>query len=159
MKLEIKALLKGVCVKGWHDKGRLKSLLVDKAGEREIGEIEETLTKLGLSKKKAKVYIFLAMGGGRKASESSSALSLNRAESYKVLMKMQKMGLVSIMLEKPLKFTALPLEDSLNLLIESKKKKLNIKILEEEKLIGIWRSLPNINLSPIKREFLQVLEG
>lgn len=132
---------------------------MDKACERGFSEIEETLTKLGLSNKEAKVYIFLAKSGGKKASEISSALSLNRTETYKVLMKLQKMGLVSVMLEKPLKFTALSLEDSLNLLIESKK--LNIKMLEgeKEKIIGIWRNLPKINPSPIKREFFQVLEG
>lgn len=160
MKLDgIPGIESRVILKGWRNKGRLRSLIVDGVSEGGISEIEETLIKLGLSKKETKVYIFLAMNGEKKASEISSATSLNRTETYKVLMKLQKMGLVSVILERPLKFTALPLEDTLNMLIESKK--MSIKMLEEEKekLIGVWQSLPKINSAPIKKDFFQVLEG
>ncbi|MEM0010431.1 MAG: helix-turn-helix domain-containing protein [Candidatus Bathyarchaeia archaeon] len=148
-----------VLFKGWRNKGELRSLIASDVEERKLSEIEETLIKLGLSKKETKVYIFLAMNGEKKASEISSATSLNRTETYKVLMKLQRMGLVSVIIERPLKFAALPLEDTLNLLIESKK--MSIKVLEEEKdkLIRVWRSLPKINSIPVKREFFQVLEG
>lgn len=154
-----KALLKEEYMRSWHSKSRLKGLLTDDIYRKEINEIEKSLINLGLSKNEARVYIFLARSGVKKASEISSFLSFNRTETYKVLMKLQKIGLVSVILERPLRFAALPLEDSLNMLIESKK--LTIKMLEEEskKIIGIWRSLPNINVSPIKRDFFQILEG
>ncbi|MEM1514619.1 MAG: helix-turn-helix domain-containing protein [Candidatus Bathyarchaeia archaeon] len=154
-----KALLKEECTKGWHFKGRLKSLLMDEIYKKEIGEIEKYLVKFGLSKNEARVYIFLVKCGARKASEISSLLSLNRTETYKILINLQKVDLVSVILGRPLRFAALPLEDSLNLPIKSRK--LTIRMLEEEseKIIGIWRSLPTINVFPIKKDFFQILEG
>ena len=55
--------------------GLWKIVKRDKETFKSLGIIEETLMKLGLSKNEARVYLFLARAGEKKASEISEALS------------------------------------------------------------------------------------
>lgn len=140
-------------------KGELGRILEDEEASRVFSRIEETLMKLGLSRNEARVYIFLVRKREAKASEISAALLLNRTETYRILMNLQKMGLISTVFEKPLKFIALPLEKSLSLLIETKKLSISALEMEKEKIIESWRSLPKNDVPVPKREIFQVLEG
>ena len=121
--------------------------------------IERALRALGLSKNEAKVYIYLARSGERKASEISGALSLHRTETYRILRDLEKRGLISSVFEKPLKFIATPFERALDVLIEAKKLKLNLLERKRERLIHIWLSLPKIEGDTERKEVFQILEG
>ena len=101
--------------------GLWKIVKRDKETFKSLGIIEETLMKLGLSKNEARVYLFLARAGEKKASEISEALSLHRTETYRILRDLEKRGLVSSVFEKPLKFIATPFEKAMDILIETKK--------------------------------------
>ncbi|MBS7638902.1 TrmB family transcriptional regulator [Candidatus Bathyarchaeota archaeon] len=140
-------------------RGDLKRIYEDEESVRIFGRIEDTLMRLGLSRNEAKVYLFLVRRREAKASEISAALSLNRTETYRILMNLQKIGLISTVFEKPLKFVALPLEKSLSLLIETKKMSLSMLEMEKEKIIESWRSLPKPEFPIPKREIFQLLEG
>jgi len=131
------------------DKGPFKSLEI----------IDNTLRKLGLSKNQIRVYLHLARSGVRKASEVSEAISLHRTETYRILRDLSKMGLVSSVFEKPLKFVATPFDKSIDLLITAKK--LNLEILEKRKndLVDVWFSLPKLETVAEVKEVFQVLEG
>jgi len=131
------------------DKGPFKSLEI----------IDNTLRKLGLSKNQIRVYLYLARSGVRKASEVSEAISLHRTETYRILRELVKMGLVSSVFEKPIKFVATPFEKSIDVLIRVKKLKLELLEKRKKDLVDVWFSLPKPEAVSEVREVFQVLEG
>jgi len=139
--------------------GLWRFIKADKGPTKAIEIIEKALRGLGLSKNEVKVYVYLARTGEHKASEISEALSLHRTETYRILRDLEKRGLVSSVFEKPLKFIATPFEKALDILIETKKMKLNMLEKRRQNLIDIWLSLPKPEIEPERREVFQILEG
>jgi len=131
------------------DKGPFKSLEI----------IDNTLRKLGLSKNQIRVYLYLARSGVRKASEVSEAISLHRTETYRILRDLAKMGLVSSVFEKPLKFVGTPFDKSIDILIKAKKLKLELLERRKNDLVDVWFSLPKPEMVAEVKEVFQVLEG
>lgn len=144
----------------YEDNARVWKLLrKDKEHLKSLQVIEDTLLGFGLSNNEIRVYIHLARSGVRKAREISDALSLHRTETYRILRDLEKRGLVSSILEKPLKFMATPFEETIDILIKTKKQK--IKLLERQKknLVNIWFSIPQQKIKPQSKEVFQILEG
>lgn len=139
--------------------GAWKLIRKDRGPLKSIRPIESMLQKLGLSKNEIRVYIFLARSRERKASEISEGLSLHRTETYRILRDLEKIGLVSSVFEKPLKFIATSFEQAIGTLIEAKK--LKIRQLEKNKaqLIKIWMALPKPEIKQQRKEVFQILEG
>lgn len=144
----------------YEDNARVWKLLrKDMEPLKSLQVIEDTLLGFGLSNNEIRVYIHLARSGVRKAREISDALSLHRTETYRILRDLEKRGLVSSILEKPLKFMATPFEETIDILIKTKKQK--IKLLERQKknLVNIWFSIPQQKIKPQSKEVFQILEG
>jgi len=139
--------------------GLYKFVMKDKGPLKSLETIESTLQKLGLSKNEIRVYIYLARSGMLKASEVSEVISLHRTETYRILRDLEKMGLVSSVFEKPLKFVATPFEKTLDLLIKGKKLRLELLERKKKDLIDLWLSLPQPAVEFVKREVFQILEG
>jgi predicted DNA-binding transcriptional regulator len=131
----------------------------DKGFNKQLSMVDDTLSRFGLLKNEIRVYVYLARAGERKAAEVAEAISLHRTETYRVLRDLEKKGIVFSAFEKPLKFTAVPLEKAVDLLIEAQKMK--IKLLEKEKagLVELWSSMPQPKLENSKKEIFQILEG
>lgn len=128
-------------------------------GLRELTLIEDTLSRFGLLKNEIRVYLYLARSGEKKASEIAEAISLHRTETYRILRDLEKKGIVFSAFEKPLKFTAVPMEKAIELLIEAQK--MRIKLLEKEKtgLVELWLSVPQPRVENSRKEIFQILEG
>ena len=125
-----------------------------------IDIIEESLIKFGLPKNEAKIYLFLARTGEKKAREISEALSLYRTETYRALRNLEKNGLIFSVLGRPLKFKAVPLEKAIDLLIEMKRLKIEKLKQEKKKIVEVWLSIPRLETkTEIKKEVFQILEG
>ena len=139
--------------------GLYKFVMKDKGPLKSLEAIEDTFQKLGLSKNEIRVYVHLARSGMLKASEISEVISLHRTETYRILRDLEKTGLVSSVFEKPLKFVATPFDRALDILIKSKK--LRLELLEKKKkdLVDLWFSLPQPEVEFVKREVFQILEG
>jgi sugar-specific transcriptional regulator TrmB len=131
----------------------------DKGFDKQLMMIEDTLSRFGLLKNEIRVYVYLARAGERKAAEVAEAISLHRTETYRILRDLEKKGIVFSVFEKPLKFTAVPLEKAADLLIEAQK--MRIKLLEKEKvgLVELWSSMPQPKVESGKKEIFQILEG
>ncbi len=131
----------------------------DQTYNRQLSTIEETLTRFGLLKNEIKVYMYLARAGEKKAGEIAEAISLHRTETYRILRDLEKKGIVFSIFEKPLKFTAVPLDKAIDLLVDAQK--IQIKLLEQEKisLVELWQSMPHLKVSDAKKELFQMLEG
>jgi len=139
--------------------GLWRFVKADKGPAKSMEIIEKALRGLGLSKNEVKVYVYLARTGEHKASEISEALSLHRTETYRILRDLEKRGLISSVFEKPLKFIATPFEKALDILIETKRMKLNLLEKKRQSLINIWLSLPKPEVELERKEVFQILEG
>jgi len=139
--------------------GLWKFVRIDKGPAKSLELIEKTLCRLGLSRNEVKVFMHLARTGEHKASEISEALSLHRTETYRILRDLEKKGLVSSVFEKPLKFIATPFEKALDVLIETKKMRINLLERKKESLVNLWLSLPQLETEPERKEVFQILEG
>jgi sugar-specific transcriptional regulator TrmB len=131
----------------------------DRGFNKQLTMIEEILARYGLIRNEIRVYLHLARTGERKASEIAEAISLHRTETYRILRDLEKKGLVYSAFEKPLKFTAVPLEKAIDLLIEVQRMKINF--LEKEKLglVELWLSIPQHKVETCEKEIFQILEG
>jgi sugar-specific transcriptional regulator TrmB len=131
----------------------------DKGFSKQLSTIEETLTRYGLVKNEIRVFLYLARAGQKKAGEIAEAISLHRTETYRLLRDLEKKGIIFSIFEKPLKFTAVPLEKAIDLLVDAQKMK--IKQLEKEKatLVDLWLSMPHVKIEQAKKELFQMLEG
>ncbi len=131
----------------------------DQTYNNQLTTIEETLSRFGLLKNEIKVYLHLARAGEKKAGEIAEAISLHRTETYRILRDLEKKGIVFSIFEKPLKFTAVPLDKAIDLLVNAQK--IKIKLLEQEKasLVELWQSMPQPKVAETKKELFQMLEG
>jgi HTH-type transcriptional regulator, sugar sensing transcriptional regulator len=131
----------------------------DQTYNKQITTVEDTLSRFGLLKNEIKVYLHLARAGEKKAGEIAEAISLHRTETYRILRDLEKKGIVFSIFEKPLKFTAVPLDKAIDLLVDAQK--IKIKLLEQEKssLVQLWQSMPQPKVNEAKKELFQMLEG
>ena len=121
--------------------------------------IEQTFSHFGLLKNEIKVYLYLARAGQKKAGEIAEAISLHRTETYRILRDLEKKGILFSVFEKPLKFTAIPIDKAIDQLVDAQK--MRIKILEKEKanVVELWLQMPQIIVEKAKKELFQMLEG
>jgi sugar-specific transcriptional regulator TrmB len=105
-------------------------------------KIKLQLSKFGLTPNEAKVFIYLGKYGSKTAIEISKGLKIARTETYRVVSTLQNMGIVSSAFDHPTRFSALPIEDAINALIESEIE--NVKTLQTQKdsIIGLWQEIP-----------------
>ena len=124
-----------------------------------LADIEKTFLQFDLSRNEIRVYLYLARSGVQKARDISDSLSLHRTETYRILRDLEKRGLLSCILEKPLKFTAVPFSEAYDILVKTKK--LNVQLLERKKkdLVDLWASIPQHKTEPETKEIFQILEG
>jgi predicted DNA-binding transcriptional regulator len=131
----------------------------DKRHNKQLEMIENALSKHGLSMNETRVYLYLARTGGKKAAEIAEAVSIHRTETYRVLRDLGKRGVVLSAFEKPLKFTAVPLEKAIEQLIDAQRIKLGLLEKEKTELIQLWSSMPKPKIEGSKKEIFQILEG
>jgi sugar-specific transcriptional regulator TrmB len=78
----------------------------------------EMLSEFGLTRNQAKVYIAVAQLGLAPVGQISKLSKVRREDVYRVLPKLEKMGLVEKLLGMPAKIRAIPLEEALSVLIK-----------------------------------------
>jgi len=124
-----------------------------------LKQINRALTRFKLSRNEVKVYLFLARYGSQKVQQIAENIGIHRTEAYKILRSLEAQGLIARILEKPMRFSALPLERVLGNLIEERRRR--ITQLEQRKieLLEMWRSLPQVEGLVSDKEILQVIEG
>ena len=124
-----------------------------------LKQINRTLTRFKLSKNEVKVYVFLARYGSQKVQQIAESIGIHRTEAYKILRSLEAQGLTARILEKPMKFAALPLERVLENLIEERRRRIMQLEQRKKELLEMWRSLPAAEELSSNKETLQVLEG
>lgn len=158
--MELSMEERGSLIKIYDEKNEVwKFVKKDSGFSKQLMMIEDTLSRFGLLKNEIRVYLYLARAGEKKAGEIAEAIALHRTETYRILHDLEKKGIVFSAFHKPLKFTAVPLEKAIDLLIDAQK--MRIMLLEKEKasLVDLWRSMPQPKVENHRKEIFQILEG
>jgi sugar-specific transcriptional regulator TrmB len=98
------------------------------------GDDVKTLTFLGLTERQAKVYLALLLTGACKANTISDVSTVHRQEVYRVVASLQKIGLVETIVNTPKIFSAIPIEETLETLIQRKTKEFDVIIEKTRKM-------------------------
>jgi sugar-specific transcriptional regulator TrmB len=96
--------------------------------------IIKALVSLGLSRLDAEVYVYTAKMGSQTVEDLDGALNYSKNQIYTSLRILTTKALVT---KEGIKFSAIPFEEALDLLIEREKKQTN-HIQEIKELLVIW---------------------
>jgi len=124
-------------------------------------KVQAELVKFGLTPNEAKVYIYLAKYGHRRAVEIAKSIHIPRTETYHLLSSLQNKGLVTATFQHPIKFNAVQFDKALKLLIDIEKDRLRTFEIKEKDLLSLWGSIPDFKMDDesAEQEKFQILEG
>lgn len=86
------------------------------------------LSDFGFTVNQAKVYLCIVQSGSTCVSEISKFTKLHRQDIYKILPKLEKMGLITKTIDKPIMVEAIPVETALIHLFSTEREKANERI-------------------------------
>ena len=126
-----------------------------------INQLSQMLIRYDLTPNQAKVYLFLSKIGIKTASEISKALSIPRTETYHLLSTLQQKGIIFSIFGKPSKFNAVGIEESIEILVNNEKKRIDELQAGKESLIRLWNILPKYgeNKGEVQDNKFQSLQG
>ena len=81
---------------------------------------QQVLVDLGLTPKQARVYLALVKSGPLRIAEISKNAEVARPDVYQTLERLQQVGLVERIITSPLQYKAIPMDDGLSLLLETR---------------------------------------
>ncbi len=110
--------------------------------ENAINQLNRMLLRYDLTSNQAKVYLYLSKIGIKTASEISKALRIPRTETYHLLSTLQQKGIIFSIFGKPTRFNAVGIEESIEILVNNERNRLNELQLGKEGLIKLWNILP-----------------
>ena len=129
---------------------------------QQVDKIADGLCKFGLTQNQAKTFIFLGKYGPQTAPAIFKALKLPRTETYHLLNRLQKMGMVSATFDHPIRFIALPFDTAMKAIVESGRERLNDIEKEGKILEEIWNQIPIFSTNPLEAkedDRFQMLQG
>jgi len=126
-----------------------------------LDQVKEALYKYGLTANQSKVYIFLGKYGSKTAPEVCKALRLPRTETYHLLTTLQNKGIVSATFQHPIKFSALPLNKAVWVLVNAEKERVKVLESQEAELVKLWDNIPDFQAKEEKtvENKFQMLQG
>ena len=86
------------------------------------------LESFGFTVNQAKVYLSIVQSGKTRVGKISKSTQLHRQDIYKLLPKLEKMGLITKTIDKPFMIEAIPIEKALENLISKEREKSNKRI-------------------------------
>jgi sugar-specific transcriptional regulator TrmB len=86
------------------------------------------LEKFGFTVNQAKVYLTIVQSGSTRVGRIAKSTQLHRQDIYKLLPKLEKMGLITKTIDKPFMIEAIPIEKALENLVSRERKKAHEKI-------------------------------
>jgi sugar-specific transcriptional regulator TrmB len=137
---------------------QLGNFPVDKANYEEIKEYFSTF---GLTPNQVKVFFYLGKVGQRSASDIAKAADIPRSETYHLLTALQNKGIVSATFEHPIKFSALPIQEAIHVLVSTETERLKKLKKSGPILEKLWEKIPGFSADPNEEpeEKFQVLQG
>ena len=91
----------------------------------EFEDQKKILTQLGLTPNQAKIYLTLAKTEKATASQIAQNTQIGREEIYRIMPKLQQIGLIETAFEKPAHYTAITEKTAIKILLEHRKQENN----------------------------------
>ncbi len=104
-------------------------------------KIFRTLSEFGLTKVDAKVYVFLAKRGPKKAGDIAKALKISKQQLYPSIKSLQSKAIVNSTITHPARFSAVPFEKTLDLFAQAKLKEAQSIQQNKTELLTDWQSV------------------
>lgn len=101
----------------------------------------EILSELGLSKRKADIYLFLSKRGLQKAQSIAAYLGIDRAQTYRLLRSLKQKGMVEETIESPTRYIAIPIENLIDAHLKDKKSEIVHLEAEKTNIISYFKSV------------------
>ena len=101
--------------------------------------IIKTLISLGLSPVETQVYTFLIIHGPHRGNEIGEQVKLNMPQLSRTLAKLQNNGLITLSVDRPIVFSAMPLVRVLDDFIRKKKDQVELMEKSRKNLYSGWR--------------------
>ena len=126
-----------------------------------IEKITADLTTFGLTKTQAKVFIYLGKYGSKTSPEVCKDLKLPRTETYHILNILTNRGIVVTEFSHPTKFSALPIEKAITVMIKSEQTKINMLEERKQEITNLWKQIPSFftKSNESESEKFQMLQG
>jgi sugar-specific transcriptional regulator TrmB/CBS domain-containing protein len=118
----------------------------------------EILNELGLSKRKADIYLFLSRKGLQKAQPIAAYLGIDRAQSYRLLRSLKQKGMIEETIESPTRYIAIPIEKLLEAHLNDKKSEIANLEAEKTNIINYFKSISKKETATPMAKF-QVVTG
>jgi sugar-specific transcriptional regulator TrmB len=106
-----------------------------------LERVIKALIDLGLSRADAKVYVYLAKKGPSEIVNLTNALKFSKQKLRRSIKNLQNKGIVTGSLKGNALFSALPFEQTIDLLIEIKTEQAQIIQESKEELLSSWRKM------------------
>jgi sugar-specific transcriptional regulator TrmB len=97
-------------------------------GEQMQEDLVVRLASFGFTVNQAKVYLSIVQSGKTRVGRISKDTQLHRQDIYKLLPKLEKMGLITKTIDKPFMIEAIPIDEAFETLISKEKDKANERI-------------------------------
>ncbi len=94
----------------------------------------QTLVKLGLSSSQAKIYLNLVVVKDASVNAISKVSEVDRGETYRVMSRLMALGLVEKIIDSPIRFKAIPLQEGLTILFDRRNQE-NIELQQQAQKI------------------------
>jgi sugar-specific transcriptional regulator TrmB len=91
-------------------------------------DLAKRLSDFGFTVNQAKVYVSIVQSGSTCVSRISESTHLHRQDIYKILPKLEEMGLIVKTIDTPFMIKAVPVKNALNSLVSTERKKANERI-------------------------------
>ena len=121
--------------------------------------IIKKLTKYGLSTDEAEIYIQLLLMGPSPAGALSKAIKINRMKAYRTLKRLEEKGFVETIIERPLRFSAKPLEELIGGFMEKERERLESLEITSKELETEWDNLREYHETPDTGPKFRILGG
>ena len=106
-----------------------------------LERVIQALVGLGLSRADAEVYVHLAKKGPTEVRDLANALEVSKQKLKRSLKNLQCKGIVNGNLEGKAFFSALPFEQTIELLIEIKTEQAQVMQESKEELLSSWKRM------------------
>jgi HTH-type transcriptional regulator, sugar sensing transcriptional regulator len=126
-----------------------------------LEKIKDELLKFGLTSNQAKVYIYLGKSGPKTAPEVFKTLGFPRTETYYILNTLQNRGIVNSDLSSPVRYSALPLDQTFEALLDAEKEKIKVLSEQTKEISALWEQVPTFTTEKTDNttEKLQMIQG
>ena len=124
-------------------------------------KIKNELLKFQLTSNQINVFFYLEKFGSKTAIEISKNLHILRTEAYHILTSLQQKGVILASFEHPIRFSALPIQKAISILLNTESERLNLLKQAEPVLMELWKKVPTSseNFDDVQEEQFQVLRG